>query len=100
MILEGYKLNLNDWIKSYDTINLKEDLRDETIFRAKLAKLKLDIELNSFKQQLLQNKTLKMNSEYDFSCSVAVCRSMESLLGRLKFEEVIYNIEITIDSSF
>jgi hypothetical protein len=79
ILLEGYKSNLNDWVESFNTINLLEDLKDETIFRAKLTKLKLDIELTSLKQQLLQNKTVKFDSEYHLD---------PIYFGILKFEEV------------
>lgn len=57
--LDTYKLDLNDWKKAYDTVNLQEEVRDQVILKAKLSKVKLDLELNTLKQNLLQNKTLK-----------------------------------------
>jgi hypothetical protein len=62
--LNSYKSDLNDWKKSYDTVNLQEEVRDQVILKAKLAKLKLDLELNALKQNLLQNKMLKFEVRY------------------------------------
>ena len=79
--LQGYQLNLNDWKKAYDTVNLQEEIRDQVILRAKLSKLKLDIELNTLKQNLLQNKSITINADQVVD---------KNLFGTLKIEEVIY----------
>ena len=78
--LQGYQLNLNDWKKAYDTVNLQEEIRDQVILRAKLSKLKLDIELNTLKQNLLQNKSITIDADQVVD---------KNLFGTLKIEEVI-----------
>lgn len=77
--LEGYRASLNEWKKSYDTVNLQEEIRDQVILKAKLTKLKLDIELNALKQNLLQNKTPNIDFDQEID---------PRLFGSIKFQEV------------